>query len=260
MEPVEEPNYHSVEPGPTIPEHRIIASWNACKITNNVYPPPDMVDAMDAHYYAIKLLIAEKGSDYTPFLETLCKSLEMENEEELTEAAAAILQHEQAAIAADPGVWRLLRNSIGLARQANADHSAFANHPILGRTFSKATKPAQMPHNWSVVARLTIAADRLTLLIRDDGLFLASKWASTWVAIKREVESWRSGDVVETIRRLRWNEAWILIRPATSQPLHKPYAAPLTPQNCTYRPSECPSRDPPHSPLAPGRTRLLVLS
>ena len=71
---------------------------------------------------AILLLIAEQGNEYVAFIEfiervkNLSEASASEAEaavSEFTEEAVAILQRERAAIEADPGMWRALRNRLG---------------------------------------------------------------------------------------------------------------------------------------------------
>jgi hypothetical protein len=68
-------------------------------------------DAMRRHFHAIRLLIAEKGPQYAAFIPTIRQLLQApadqvtDRAEELTSAAAQILQHERAAIDVDPW-WR----------------------------------------------------------------------------------------------------------------------------------------------------------
>ena len=79
--------------------------------------------AMARPHNAILLLIAEQGNEYVAFIEFIERVKNISEESaseaaaasvsEFTEAAVAILQRERAAIEADPGMWRALRNRLG---------------------------------------------------------------------------------------------------------------------------------------------------
>jgi hypothetical protein len=80
-------------------------------------------DAMRIPYHAIRLLVAERGPQHAELaraMEALIRTPRDElnsRAQEVTTAAAAILQSERAATAADPGVWRMLLTTLGVSQQ-----------------------------------------------------------------------------------------------------------------------------------------------
>ena len=82
----------------------------------------DLYAAMARPHNAILLLIAEHGEEYVAFIKFIERMKEISEAStseaaaamsEFTEEAVAILQRERAAIEADPGMWRALRNRLG---------------------------------------------------------------------------------------------------------------------------------------------------
>ena len=80
----------------------------------------DLADAQTLHYHAIRLLIAEKGQQYPAFIGSVDRLLRATSndvalrKDELFKAAEDILQREQTAIEADPGIWSALLTSVRL--------------------------------------------------------------------------------------------------------------------------------------------------
>ena len=80
----------------------------------------DLIYSMRRPYHAIILLIAER--EHSEFIQTLkdimstqgTDSEQYVREQKFTTAAADLLRRERAAIAADPGMWRISRDSLGL--------------------------------------------------------------------------------------------------------------------------------------------------
>jgi hypothetical protein len=76
-------------------------------------------DAMLPHWHTLRLLIAEKGPQYAEFMPTFECAMNAPvmaaaaRVHELYTAAEDILRRERAAIAADPGLWRMMRNTLG---------------------------------------------------------------------------------------------------------------------------------------------------
>jgi hypothetical protein len=84
----------------------------------------DINNAQRLPYHTIRLLIAEKGTQYTAFgtsIDRLLSSTTNEidaRREVLFKAAESILQQERAAIAANPGIWNALLRASSLCSKA----------------------------------------------------------------------------------------------------------------------------------------------
>lgn len=80
----------------------------------------DIHDAESPPFYAIRLLIAEKGPEYISLVQVMDRLVRATTEQtgpcrdELMTTAEDILRRERAAIAADPGVWGALLTALRL--------------------------------------------------------------------------------------------------------------------------------------------------
>jgi hypothetical protein len=81
-------------------------------------------DVLIPRYHALRLLLAERGTQFADFTRVLEDFSQPRPEDlalrlrELNAAAEGILQSERTAITADPGIWSALRSSIGLSTSA----------------------------------------------------------------------------------------------------------------------------------------------
>lgn len=85
-------------------------------------------DVLAPRYHSLRLLLAERGTQFAGFAQALEVFLQPRPEElslrlhKLNTAAEGILQSERTAITADPGIWSALRSSIGLRTVPPGDH------------------------------------------------------------------------------------------------------------------------------------------